>query len=123
MNRIQFRELVVKLLYIDSVGGDFLEEDYAPEVLEQYKTIKEHLEQIDTIIETNLVGYTIDRLNFVDLAIVRNSVYEMLFTDLPKEISINEAINLTKRFSNLDDDSAKRFNNRLLDNIRKSLEK
>ncbi len=122
MKRTEFRELVIQLLYIEAVGGDFEVNEYPDEVFEQFQNIQNKKEEIDALIKKNLVGYTIDRLNYVDLAIVRNSVFEMMFTDLPKEISINEAVNLTKQYSNLDDDSAKRFNNRLLDNIRKSLE-
>ena len=79
-------------------------------------------EEIDEIIIENLSRYTIDRLNIVDKAIIRNAVYEMVYTDLPSNIAINEAINLTKKFSNLEDDQAKKFNNKLLDNIRKTLE-
>ncbi len=122
MKRTEFREKIVRLLYIFSVGGDFLKEDYTEEIIDRYKDILEKLDDIDKIISDNLTGYTIDRLNYVDLAIIRNSVYEMVYTTLPAEICINEAINLTKKLSNLDDDSQKRFNNKLLDNIRKSLE-
>ncbi len=122
MKRTEFREKVVILLYIKAVSGDCDISEYPKEVLERFDGIELHKNEIDQIISKNLVRYTIDRLNFVDLAIVRNAVYEMVFTKLPVEIAINEAINLTKKFSNLDDDAAKRFNNKLLDNIRKSLE-
>lgn len=123
MKRTEFREKIVQLLYIFSVGGDYLKENFTDEIIERYNDILQKIDEIDEIISDNLTGYTIDRLNYVDLAIIRNSVYEMVYTSIPDTISINEAINLTKKLSNLDDDSQKRFNNKLLDNIRKSLEK
>ena len=123
MRRTEFREKVIDLLYINSMNGSFEVGDYGKEILERYEGILSNLQAIDDIITKNLVRYTIDRLNLVDLAIIRNAVYEMAFTKLPKTISINEAINLTKKLSNLEDDQAKRFNNKLLDNVRKFLEK
>ncbi len=123
MRRTEFREKVIDLLYINSMNGSFEVGDYGKEILERYEGILSNLQAIDDIITKNLVRYTIDRLNLVDLAIIRNAVYEMAYTKLPKEISINEAINLTKKLSNLEDDQAKRFNNKLLDNVRKFLEK
>ena len=123
MRRTEFREKVIGLLYINSMNGSFEIEDYSKEILERYDGVISKLEEIDQIISSNLVKYTIDRLNYVDLAIIRNATYEMAYTSLPKEIAINEAIILTKRLSNLDDDLAKKFNNKLLDNIKISLEK
>ena len=123
MRRSEFREKVVFLLYVKSINGEFQNDEYSKEILVRFDNINQHLEEVDKVISSNLIGYTIDRLNFVDLAIVRNTVYEMMFTKLPTEIAINEAINLTKKFSNLDDDAAKRFNNKLLDTIKDSLNK
>ncbi len=111
------------LLYVHAMGGDFDMDQYEETILRRYQEILENLEKIDKVIGDNLVGYTIDRLNYVDLAIVENAVYEMFFTDTPIEIIINEAVNLTKKYSNLDDDAAKRFNNRLLDNIKTKMGK
>ena len=104
------------------MNGDFNAEEKEKDILERFSGVISHVNEIDEIIIKNLTRYTIDRLNYVDKAIIRNAVYEMVYTDLPMSIAINEAINLTKRFSNLEDDQAKRFNNKLLDNIRKSLE-
>lgn len=117
----QFREKVVVLLFIHSMDGNFNEADYEAEILRRFRDIVANLESIDKVISDHIIGYTIDRLNYVDRAIIRNAVYELMFTELPYEIVINEAINLTKIYSNLDDDAAKRFNNRLLDNIRKAI--
>jgi len=123
MTRSEFREKVVELLYIQAMGGDYDETAYDLEIIERFRDVLTHIEEINNIISSNLIGYTIDRLNFVDLAIIQNAVYELKVVSLEKEIVINEAIELTKKYSNLDDDSAKRFNNKLLDNITKSLNK
>jgi len=72
---------------------------------------------IDNLIETHLVNWSIQRLNYVDLAIIRYAVFEIVCMDKPKEVVINEALELTKKYSNLDDDKARKFNNRLLQNI------
>lgn len=81
------------------------------------ENVIQHLEEIDEVITKSLVKYTIDRLSYVDRAIIRVATYEMLFTNLAKEVSINEALLITREYSNLDDDAQVKFNNRLLDNI------
>ena len=122
MRRTEFREIVIKLLYAYSMNGDFSSDENEKDILKRFEGVISHIAEIDEIIIKNLSRYTIDRLNIVDKAIIRNAVYEMAYTDLPANIAINEAINLTKKFSNLEDDQAKKFNNKLLDNIRKSLD-
>ena len=79
-----------------------------------------NLEKIDDIISRTLVNYSMTRLNLVDKAIIRLAVSEML-TDTPREIIINEALEITKIFSDQGDKKATSFNNRLLDNINKAL--
>jgi N utilization substance protein B len=123
MNRREIRETIIKLIYQDIIGGDFFEEDYPTEVVEIYKDVKAVYPEIDQIISDNLTSWSITRLNYVDLAIIRFAVYEMKYLKLASEIAINEALEITKKYSNLDDDLARKFNNRLLDNIRISLEK
>ncbi len=81
------------------------------------ENVIQHLETIDEVIKKSLVKYTIDRLSYVDRAIIRVATYEMLFTNLAKEVAINEALLITREYSNLDDDAQVKFNNRLLDNI------
>ena len=79
-----------------------------------------NLEKIDDIISRTLVNYSLTRLNLVDKAIVRLAVSEML-TDTPREIIINEALEITKIYSDQGDKKATGFNNRLLDNINNAL--
>lgn len=117
MNRKELREKMVMMVYSDIINPEedlSLEED---SLIERFKDIKLHMDEIDEIIKKNLVNWSISRLNYVDLAIIRYAVYELIVLNQPKEVVINEAIELTKKYSNLDDDSARKFNNRLLQNI------
>lgn len=81
----------------------------------------DHLSQIDEIISTTLVNYTLERLNLVDKAILRLAVSEMLEGSQPREVIIDEALEITKEYSDMGDHKAVSFNNRLLDNINKNL--
>ena len=83
--------------------------------------IIEHLDEIDATITNSLVNYTMDRLSYVDRAIIRNAIYEMKYEMLPKNIVIDEALLITREYSNLENDAQVKFNNRLLDNIAKSI--
>lgn len=85
-------------------------------VMNAYK----HLYKVDEIIRTSIVNYNINRLNLVDKAIIRLAVSEML-TDTPRQIIINEALEITKEFSDQGDHKATSFNNSLLDKINKRL--
>jgi len=82
-----------------------------------YFQIIDELSVIDELIEKNLFDYKLARLAYVDRAIIRLAVYEMVKTDTAKEVVIDEAVNLTKIYSNLDDEKQHKFTNKLLDNI------
>lgn len=101
---------------------DFLDytllDDATKEVLNQ---MIDELEKIDFLITSTITNYTIDRLNLVDLAIIRIAVYGLMNNLDPAEIIINEAIEMTKEFSDLDDEKQHKFNNSLIDNIYKKL--
>ena len=84
--------------------------------------IIERLEKIDQLIVEHLEGWSLSRLNKVDKAILRLAVYEMLAESAPMKIVINEAIELTKDFTDTGDKKSPSFNNKLLDKIRNSLE-
>ena len=68
---------------------------------------------IDATIKTPAQNWEFERIAKIDLAILRLAIYEMKHRkDIPPVVSINEAIDLSKQFSNLD---AKRFINGILD--------
>lgn len=103
-----------------------MEMEYEYQVEIDYKFSKElvmnvlqNICEIDEIISKSLIKYTIDRLSYVDRALIRVATYEMKFTKIAKEVAINEALLITREYSNLEDDSQVKFNNRLLENIAK----
>jgi N utilization substance protein B len=79
----------------------------------------EHVAEIDGKIRTLAQNWEFDRIAKIDLAILRLAIFEMLFRkDIPPVVSINEAIDLSKQFSNAD---AKRFINGILDRLKGEL--
>ena len=79
----------------------------------------EHVSEIDGHIRTLAQNWDFDRIAKIDLTILRVGIFEMLYRkDIPPVVSINEAINLSKEFSNAD---AKRFINGILDRLKDKL--
>ncbi len=74
-----------------------------------------HREEIDQLIEQSTDHWKLSRMPKVDLAILRLASYELLFCpDIPLNVSIDEAIEVSKRFSS--EDSAT-FINGVLDHV------
>lgn len=64
-------------------------------------------------------NWDFNRIAKIDLTILRIGIYEMVFRkDIPPVVSINEAIDLSKKFSNAD---SKRFINGILDRLKDQL--
>ena len=83
------------------------------------KGVLENREAIDERIRTSAANYELNRIAAVDRNILRVAVYEMLFTnDVPPVVSINEAIEIAKRFGS---EESGRFVNGILDRIRGEL--
>lgn len=79
----------------------------------------EHIVAIDAQIKTLAQNWEFERIAKIDLAILRIAMFEMMFRkDIPPVVSINEAIDLSKEFSNAD---AKRFINGILDRLKGQL--
>lgn len=73
------------------------------------------LEIVDQKIAELAKGWTLDRIAKVDLAILRFAIYEILFrADIPNEVSINEAVELAKKYST---DDSKAFINGILGKV------
>ena len=62
------------------------------------KLILEKKVKIDNQIKKAAPAWPIDKLNRIDLAILRLSVYELLFTDTPPKVVIDEAVEIAKEF-------------------------
>ena len=111
-SRHELRESVFKILFqventdldyrellefeVDDVSGS----EYVTRTLDD---IFEKKEQIDEIISNNLKGWKLERLSKMERQILRISTYEILFTDIPYKVSINEAVELSKKYSEKDD--------------------
>jgi N utilization substance protein B len=73
------------------------------------------LPQIDTFIQESLKNWRFDRLDKMDLAVLRIAAYEMFFEKVPPAVAINEAVELSKKYGNKDSPS---FVNGILDSLK-----
>jgi N utilization substance protein B len=79
----------------------------------------EHIADLDSHIKGLAHNWEFERIAKIDLAILRVAMFEMLYRkDIPPVVSINEAIDLSKQFSNAD---SKRFINGILDRLKDQL--
>ena len=134
MNRKRSREIAMELLFGMTLSKNTLEEtietfveDYEMNLntidLEYIKKIlfkvEENKEAIDKKIEESLNNWKIDRISKVNLSILRLAIGEMLYIeDVPEKVAINEAIELTRKYS---DEKSISFGNGVLDKAFKSL--
>ncbi|MEE0998533.1 MAG: transcription antitermination factor NusB [Treponemataceae bacterium] len=80
----------------------------------------EHINEVDDMIKQHLINWEFERLNKVDLAVLRMSTYPLMFQkDLHPSIIIDEAIDIVKEFGAPD---SFKFVNGVLDNIRKKIQ-
>ena len=70
--------------------------------------------EIDELANKYMKDWTIDRLGFTDIAILRMAIYELIYSDTPDIVVINEAIELAKSYS---DDKVVKLINGVLDKI------
>lgn len=142
-SRRQSRELAIKLLYgqPDVVGFDALlvefwqnfrfandelgdviedpEDGVSPDVVQFTENLARgtvvHLKEIDKTLAEASTNWSLDRMDKVDLAILRLAAYELIHTpETPSRVVINEAIEIGKRFGTGDSSS---FLNGILDRI------
>ncbi len=113
MNRTLAREVAMKLVYSRLVGGNdtqdaILEKSEITEPLTEQDSrfaeqlvlgVTEHAEELDEMISAHAIGWSIGRIDKVDLAILRIAAYEIRYLDeIPIGASINEAVKLAKQF-------------------------
>lgn len=126
LNRSELRKIIMTILY-QTIVYDKNKMKYDIE-----EVIKENLEidnefvkdtiygvityqnEIDALANKNLKGWTIDRLGNTDIAILRIGIYELLYTETPDIVAINEAIELSKIYS---DEEVTKMINAVLDKI------
>ena len=83
------------------------------------KVVTDNIEAIDEKIIQSLVNWKLDRVSKVNLTILRLAVGERIFVeDVPGSVAINEAVELTKKYS---DEKSCSFVNGVLDKVLKSL--
>jgi transcription antitermination factor NusB len=81
------------------------------------KGTRGNLAAIDEIISKYADNWNISRMAVIDRNVMRMSVYEMLYrSDIPPNVSINEAIELAKKYGDVD---SGKFVNGILDKIKK----
>ncbi|USS87560.1 transcription antitermination factor NusB [Fructilactobacillus hinvesii] len=80
--------------------------------------VQQHRSEINDAIQAHLAtNWKLERLNKADLIILQLAVEEIKFsTEVPRKVAINEALELTKQFS---DQQATNFVNAVLDQIQK----
>lgn len=122
-NRIEAIKVIYEALMGDVSIDEVIsrKESFEREVLDFLGLVTKNDEKITSLIKENLKNYSINRLNILDLAIIKLAVAELLENKTPKAIVINEALNITKIYTNVEGNNQVKFNNRLLDNICKSL--
>ena len=126
INRSEARKIIMTILY------QIVVYDKNKMIYEVEDVIKENLEidnefvkdivygvityqnDLDKIANKYLNNWTIDRLGSTDIAILRMGIYELLYTDTPSIVSINEAIELAKTYS---DESVVKMINAVLDKV------
>ena len=96
-------EIIAEVSLIDS--------EYIKEIVYGVLTYKN---EIDKLANKYLDGWTIDRLGNTDIAILRMGIFELLYTNTPDVVAINEAVELAKIYS---DDSVRKMINGVLDKI------
>ncbi|ARJ13944.1 transcription antitermination factor NusB [Staphylococcus lugdunensis] len=76
--------------------------------------VKDHEPILDKAIEPHLKDWSLNRLLKTDRIILRMATFELMHSDTPPKVIINEAVELTKQFS---DDDHYKFINGVLSNI------
>ena len=111
---------VLELAWAESDTGEPVDAESGTFARMLIAGVAEHQADIDARIAEHLSGWEFDRVNKVSLAILRMSVYALLYQrDVPASIVIDEAVGIAKDYGQ--DDSYK-FINAVLDNIKKTVE-
>ena len=125
-NRSELREVIMKVIYqVNLLAEANLEYDLSELIKEQIEVkndfvntsvdgIIEHKKEIYELANKYLNKWTMDRLIKVDQAILSLGIYELIYTETPSVVAINEAIELSKLYS---DESVTKMINGVLDKV------
>ncbi len=125
-NRSELREIIIKVLYQIYIWEDTKTEyDITSLIKEQLEIENKFVndvvlgvvskqQDINEVADKYLVEWSIERLSKVDKAIISMAIYELLYTDTPSIVVINEAIEVSKKYS---DEKVTSMINGVLDNI------
>ena len=130
MNRRDARELAFSLIFEREFNREEPIENFFSNTVEFRETetdeyvknvffgVEEKRDEIDKIADKYFENWKRNRISNVTEAIIRLAVYEMMYTDIPSRVSINEAIELSKKF---DEEKAKNFINGVLNSVAKEI--
>lgn len=125
-NRSELREIIMKVIYQVSIFEDtkidYNVNDLIKEQLEVQNEfvdncvlgILEHKKELYTLADKYLNNWSMNRLNKVDQAILALGIYELKYTDTPSIVAINEALELSKNYS---DEAVTKMINGVLDKV------
>lgn len=124
MNRSEMREKCMIVLYqINLFKSKNLEVDIKSIILENFRHsndfidgivygVIENILAIDETANKCMIDWTIDRIDRPGAEILRIAFYELMFSDTPKVVVINEAVELSKKYS---DEAVRKIINAALD--------
>ena len=121
-NRSELREIIMKVIYQTLLLDDYDLDDLIKEQLEvendfvndTCRGIIEKKKDLYKLANKYLKDWKMDRLNKVDQAIICLGIYELMYTDTPSVVCINESIELSKKYS---DEAVTAMINGVLDKI------
>ena len=104
------RENAFKLVFEELVLGDENQVTYLAVTQSEKKFdleymdtllsgVREKNEFIVSVVARYAKGFVVDRIYRIDLALLKVAIYELLFTDTPEKVVVNEAVELAKIYS------------------------
>ena len=97
------KETVDELFEIAALYSNYTEDEYCTNIV---GLVEENKTQIDEIISKFAKGWKLDRLSKVSLSALRIAIAEIDFMeDIPESVSINEAVELVKKYATSEDAS------------------
>ena len=130
MNRTESREAAFKLLYSIQISPDeslqeqidlfidseeILDNEAITYINDIVKGVSDNNVDIEKQISENIKkDWTIARISKVDLTLLKIGIYEILYTDTPFKVVVNEVVKIAKKYG---DDSSGAFINGVLASI------